>query len=273
MNWFALRVESPHQRERIIAALIDAGAPGVHEDGTALLTHYQSESAARLAAAAVTGMESNAVLRIESVADVDWTTAWRRQMRAFSLGALTIAPPWLADGLDPANAVVIDPGMAFGTGDHASTRSAVRLMQTVIRAGDLVADLGTGSAVLAIAAAKLGAGRIIGVDLDPDALGNARENVERNGVGNVVHLLDGNAATLLPLIGPVDVIVANITANVLYELLPAMSGAVNDAGRAVVAGILEAEGGAFVNAAMAHGWILVRSCREEGWWSALFARR
>jgi ribosomal protein L11 methyltransferase len=273
VNWFALRVESPHERELIIAALIDAGAPGVHEDGTALLTHYESESAARRAAATVTGMESDAVMRIESVADVDWTTAWRHQMRAFSLGALTIAPPWLADGLKPAHAVVIDPGMAFGTGDHASTRGAVRLMQTVIRPGDVVADLGTGSAVLAIAAAKLGAGRVVGVDLDPDALGNARENVERNGVGNVVHLLDGDAATLLPLIAPVDVIVANITANVLHGLLPAMSGAVNDAGRAVVAGILEAEGGDFVNAAIAHGWTLVRAGREEGWWSALFERR
>lgn len=273
MNWFALRVESPHQRERIIAALIDAGAPGVHEDGTALLTHYQSESAAQRAAATIKGMESGAVMRIESVADVDWTTAWRRQMRAFSLGALTIAPPWLADGLDRAHAVVIDPGMAFGTGDHASTRGAVRLMQTVIRTGDVVADLGTGSAVLAIAAAKLGARRVIGVDLDPDALGNAQENVERNGVGNVVRLLDGDAATMLPLIAPVDVILANITANVLHDLLPAMSSAVNDSGRAVVAGILEAEGGDFVNAAMTHGWIVVRACREEAWWSALFERR
>ena len=272
MNWFALRVESPHQRERIIAALIEAGAPGVHEDGTALLTHYRSESAALSAAATVTEMESGAVFRIESVAEVDWTTAWRRQMRAFSLGALTIAPPWLADGLDAAHAVVIDPGMAFGTGDHASTRGAVRLMQTAIRTGDLVVDLGTGSAVLAIAAAKLGARRVIGVDVDPDALGNARDNVERNGAGNVVHLLHGDAATLLPLIAPVDVILANITANVLSELLPAMSAAVQDRGRAVVAGILEAEGGEFLNAASAHGWSLVRASREEDWWSALLER-
>ena len=273
MNWFALRVDSPQQRARIIAALIDAGAPGVHEDGTALLTYYQSESAARHAAATVTGMESDAVMGIEPVGDVDWTTAWRRHMRAFSLGGLTIAPPWLADGLDPAHAVVIDPGMAFGTGDHASTRGAVRLMQTVIRAGDVVADLGTGSAVLAIAAAKLGAGRVIGVDIDPDAMGNAHENVERNGVGDVVHLLDGDAATVLPLIAPVDVILANITAHVLGALLPAMSGAVDESGHAVVAGILDGESDDFVNAAMAHGWTLEHSCHEEGWWSALLERR
>ena len=74
--------------------------------------------------------------------------------------------------------------MAFGTGEHATTRGVMRLMQDVIRAGDIVADLGAGSAVLAIAAAKLGAARVAAIELDPDAIGNAEENVARNGVAD-----------------------------------------------------------------------------------------
>src|SRR6185437_1635542 len=86
---------------------------------------------------------------------VDWTERWKYGIRAQTLGALTIAPPWLAGSLDRARSIIIEPAMAFGTGEHATTRGVVRLMQPVIRAGDRVADLGTGSAVLAIAAAKL----------------------------------------------------------------------------------------------------------------------
>jgi ribosomal protein L11 methyltransferase len=273
VSWFALRVESPHQREGIIASLIEAGATGVHEDGSALLAYYASTPAARSAEASVKRMETDAVLRIDAVEDSDWTTAWRRGMRTFSLGSLTIAPPWLLSGLDLARTVIIDPGMAFGTGDHASTRGAVRLMQAAVAAGDVVADLGTGSAVLAIAAAKLGAARVIGLDIDADAMGNARENVERNGVGSVVHLLDGDAAILLPLLAPVDVILANITTGVLAELLPVMSAAVERGGRAVVAGILDVERFDFLNEATAHGWAHQRACREEDWWSALLERQ
>jgi ribosomal protein L11 methylase PrmA len=76
---------------------------------------------------------------------------------------------------------VIDPGMAFGTGDHPTTRGVVRLMQGAVRPGDLVADLGAGSAVLSIAAIKLGAARAAAIEFDPDAIGNAEENVARNG--------------------------------------------------------------------------------------------
>ena len=104
-------------------------------------------------------------------------------------------------------------------------------MQRIVIRDAKVADLGAGSAVLAIAAAKLGARPVTAVELDPDAIGNATENVERNGVSGVVHVIEGDALLLLPLLAPVDVILANIVSSVHLELLPAMSGALSPGGR------------------------------------------
>ncbi|MDH5234822.1 MAG: 50S ribosomal protein L11 methyltransferase, partial [Gemmatimonadota bacterium] len=111
--------------------------------------------------------------------DVDWSLKWRERIGAHTLGRLTVTPPWLADGCDPATTVIIEPAMAFGTGEHPTTRGVVRLMQGVVRAGDAVADLGAGSAILAIAAVKLGAGRAFAIENDHDSIANAEENVTR----------------------------------------------------------------------------------------------
>src|SRR5205085_11772487 len=125
--------------------------------------------------------------------------------------------------LDPARTIVIDPGMAVGTGDHPTTRGVVRLMDGAIRRGDVVADLGAGSAVLSIAAVRLGAARAAAVELDPDAIGNAEENVRRNGAVGAVTVIQGDADLILPLLAPVRVILANIISSVLISLMQAMS--------------------------------------------------
>ena len=194
-------------------------------------------------------------------------------MSTHSVGALRIAPPWLAHDLDAANTVVVDPGMAFGTGDHPTTRSVARLMQRFPLADARVADLGAGSAVLSIAAAKLGARTVTAVELDPDAIGNAIENVERNGVAHIVHVVEGDALLLLPLLAPVDVVLANIVSGVHAELLPVIAGALSDGGRAVLSGILREE------RQMVSGWLADSSWSiddedvEDIWWSATISRR
>jgi ribosomal protein L11 methyltransferase len=186
---------------------------------------------------------------------------------------LTVAPPWLAGGLDRRRSIVIDPGMAFGTGDHASTRGALLLLQDAIRDGSIVADLGSGSAILAIACAKLGASRCWAIEIDPEAQGNAASNVDENDVGDVVHLLEGDASVLLPLIAPVDVITANIISSVIIELLPAMHDAMTPGGYAVLSGILESEAEVVTEALRDHDWHLRRTHVEEEWWSALAQHR
>ena len=273
MTWFSLRVESPAHRDEAMAALFAAGAQGVHEDGTWLVTSFPDEAGARAAAAAAQAVDPSASFDVKPAVEVDWSTAWRDHVRVVTLGSLTVAPPWLAGGLDRRRTIVIDPGMAFGTGDHASTRGALLLLQDAIRAESIVADLGSGSAILSIAAAKLGASRCWAIEIDPEAQGNAASNVEDNDVGDVVHLLEGDAAVLLPLVAPVDVITANIISSVIIELLPAMRDAITPGGHAVLSGILESEADVVADALRDHDWQLRRTHVEEEWWSALVQHR
>ena len=270
MTWYALHVAPPaSQRDAVTVALFDAGTPGVHEDGAELIAYFEDAECALAAATRAREIVPDIATRIEEVDDTDWTRVWRGQLHAYPLGALTVAPPWLAEDLDPSRTVVIDPGMAFGTGDHASTRGALRLLESALRPRDVVADLGAGSAVIAIAAAKLGARHVVAIELDPDALGNARENIVRTGVTARVHLLEGDARAVLPLVAPFDVIVANILAPVVVELLPVIAASLTGDGRAIIAGILEDERAGVMDRAVAGGWRAEREDREEGWWSAL----
>jgi len=272
VTWYSLRVESAAHREEAMAALFAAGAQGVQEVGSALATSFPDESGARAAMEAVKAVDPVAMCDIEATAPVDWSVAWRDHAKLVTLGSLVIAPPWLSEGLDPRRSIVIDPGMAFGTGDHASTRGAVMLLQEVMRPGATVADLGSGSAVLSIAAAKLGASRVWAIELDPEAQGNAEENVARNDVAGVVHLLEGEAGVLLPIVAPIDVITVNIISSVILELLPSMAEALNPGGFAVLAGILDQEKDEMVDFLRRTGWTLRNTYVEEEWWSALVQR-
>ena len=272
MTWYSLRVESAEHRDEAMAALFAAGAQGVQEVGSVLATSFPDEPGARAAVAAVMAVDPVATWNIEPTAPVDWSVAWRDHAKLVTLGSLVIAPPWLSEGLDPARTIVIDPGMAFGTGDHASTRGAVMLLQEAMQPGVTVADLGSGSAVLSIAAAKLGASRVWAIEVDPEAQGNAEENVARNDATGVVHLLEGDASVLLPVVASVDVITANIISSVIKELLPAMAEALNPGGFAVLAGILDSEKDEMVDFLRSTGWTLRNAYVEEEWWSALVQR-
>src|SRR5690606_38373973 len=192
LSWRAFRVRpSGGARDAVIAALFEAGGPGVPELDDAVTTHCPPEVGPHAVAELVKAAEAGAESDSWAVVEADWSLAWRDGIVAQRLGHLTVAPPWLASALDPATTIVIDPGMAFGTGEHATTRGVVRLLQDAVREGDVVADLGAGSAVLAIAAAKLGARKVIAVELDEDAIPNAEENVAANGVSNRVVVVQG----------------------------------------------------------------------------------
>ena len=255
-----------------MAALFAAGAQGVHEDGSALVTSFPDEATARAAGAAARAVDPTATYDVHPAVGVDWSTAWRDHVRVVTLGSLTIAPPWQASGLDRRRTVIIDPGMAFGTGDHASTRGALLLLQDVLEEGHTVADLGSGSAILSIAAARLGASHVWAIEIDPEAQGNAAANVDENDVADVVHLLEGDASLLLPLIAPVDLITANIISSVIVDMLPAMSDAIVPGGHAVLAGILHSEHAVVIDALRDNDWELRRTYVEEEWWSALAQR-
>jgi ribosomal protein L11 methyltransferase len=274
VNWLAVRVlPSGEHRAAALRALFDAGSRAVEEVGEELRTYLPLGTDPADLIHAVVAASPGARVETSETSIADWASAWRDGLSVQQVGALTVAPPWLAEGLDPATTIVVDPGMAFGTGDHATTRGVLRLLPSVVRRGDRVADVGAGSAVLAIAAAKLGASAVAAIEIDADAIGNAEYNVRANGVADRVAVLNGDAAVLLPLVAPVRVILANIVAPALLGLLETFAVALAPGGCVVVSGVSEEEGPEFSRAVEAGGWAVGDEDREERWWSAVIARR
>ncbi|MEO8911319.1 MAG: 50S ribosomal protein L11 methyltransferase [Gemmatimonadaceae bacterium] len=311
--WIALRITPDANRDGVIAALFKAGSQGVQEDGTSVVTHFPADARLDAIRDAVMIADPLADIAVSDAPDTDYSV-WRASVSAHVLGKLTIAPPWLSAAYDPGTTVAIDPAMAFGTGEHPTTRGVIRLMQgigfargdedrdgsrltqrmsiananglnatpigpderigcPVVRAGDIVVDLGAGSAVLSIAAAKLGAARVVAIEIDHDSIGNAEENVAANGVADRVEVIEGDAGTLLPLLAPVRVVLANIISSVLIPLLPVMRSALDVDGQAILSGILCEERDSMLAALDADCWTIEREDTEDVWWSVQIAPR
>ncbi|MFN2397943.1 MAG: 50S ribosomal protein L11 methyltransferase [Gemmatimonadaceae bacterium] len=259
-------------RDFASAILIQAGAGATVEttDGVTTMLRIRDLRALHASLESLEGTLSvDADLADESAFGKTWIPAVRIQR----VGALVIAPPWLVEEIgpaDPAICIVIEPAMAFGTGDHETTRGILRLMQQVISEDDLVADLGAGSGILSIAAAKLGARGVAAIEIDPDAIGNLEANVQQNSVSDRVKVLQGDAAVLLPLVAPVHLVLANIVSSVLLQLLPCIRAAITADGRAVLSGMLLAEHAEMCAAMGAEGtgWSIDAEDVEGEWWSA-----
>jgi len=173
---------------------------------------------------------------LDELPDTDWGESWKKGLDAFSVGRVWVRPTWI-QRTAPAGSVevVLDPGMAFGTGTHPTTSLCLGALSDLLdaRPGASVFDVGTGSGLLAIAARKLGAGRVVGNDNDPIAVRVARENAEANGVA-----LELTEAPVEVIAGPFDVVVANILANTLVELAPALAAKLAPGGVVLLSGIL-----------------------------------
>jgi ribosomal protein L11 methyltransferase len=272
LSWIALRVTPAANRDGVIAALFEAGSQGVHEDGDAVVTHFPPDVAIDAVERAVMQADPSARISITDSVETDYSE-WRASVGAHQVGELTIAPPWLAADFDARKLVIVEPAMAFGTGEHQTTRGVMRLMQGVIRAGDVVADLGAGSGVLSIAAAKLGAKRVVAVEVDEDSIGNAEENVRTNNVGDVVEIIAGDAGVILPLLAPVRVILANILSSVLTPMLPLFRSSLTGDGEAILSGMVLEERNAMLDALATNDFVVQREDTEDVWWSVQIALR
>ena len=272
-GWLTVRVHPGANRDGVVAALFSVGAQGVQELGEELVTLLADDTPVDVMTCAVLAASPDARVETAPATNVDWSEQWKRGVRAQELGPIVIAPPWLAGDYDVSRTVIIDPGMAFGTGEHETTRGVVRLLPSVIRPGDVVADLGAGSAVLAIAAVKLGAARAVAIEIDPDAIGNAEANVARNGMVDRVAVLEGDAEQLLPLVAPVRVVLANIISSVVVSLLPVIARSMRPDGEAILSGILAEERADLVRELESSGWTIRAEDREDVWWSAIVRHR
>ncbi len=210
-------------------------------------------------------------VRSRRIASRRWATAWRAYVRPVRVGRLWIRPPWVQRPAPPGTTVVtIDPGMAFGTGMHPSTRLCLRALGRYLEAGDRVVDVGTGSGILAIAAARLAGARVWAVDCDPVAVAHARANVRANRVDRLVQVRRGWGLAAAPR--PADLILANLTADALLSLLPDVPSVLAPAGHFVGSGFVE-ERLAEVIAAAEGARLAPVAVLAEGEWRAVVLAR
>lgn len=281
-RWWVLTVETPPEREyEVVEELVRMGSPSVRElDGEVEAYLPEPDDAPVDAVVAVerriaeaAGLPSVRVTwRFEKAQD--WSQIWREGLRARRVGErVWVTPSWDVDAADPADVViVVDPAMAFGTGEHGTTRGCIRLLESALRPGMRVLDVGTGTGVLAVAAAKLGAAGVHGVDNDPEAIENAAGTVEQNGVADRVTLETGEVddAYLRATPAAFDLIVANVLSGVLTPLLPAFVRALRPDGVLILSGILRTEADTVVRAALTSDLHLADEDAEDEWWSGRF---
>ncbi|OPY56386.1 MAG: Ribosomal protein L11 methyltransferase [Pelotomaculum sp. PtaU1.Bin035] len=205
------------------------------------------------------------------VADEDWANAWRAYYKPLRLGRLVIKPSWEEWRCKDGDLVIeMDPGMAFGCGTHTTTSLCLRLLEAYVRSGATVYDVGTGSGILAVAAARLGAGRVVAVDLDAVACRVASENVERNQVAGVVQVVHGNLLDLVE--GQADLVVSNIITSVIAGFAPDASRALVAGGLFITSGIVSSRAQE-VRSAMESAGLAIREQLDEGQWVALVGEK
>ena len=302
MQWAEVSVDTSHEATDLVSEILqELGAAGVVIEDPALLNEYirsglwdytdlkESEEtevvrvkaywaldeelegklqhlAVRLDGLASNGIDKGAgAVSWKAVADEDWAETWKEFFHTEKIGARTVIKPTWEEYEAKAREIVVelDPGAAFGTGQHATTSLCIRALEDLVRPGMTVFDVGTGSGVLAIVAAKLGAKRVEAVDFDPVAVRVARENVRQNGAEGIVHT--ERSDLLKSVEGKADLIIANIIADIIVRLFGEVKGSLAAGGTMLLSGIIEDRLPDVVEAAALHGFAVEKIEQEKGW--------
>jgi len=209
-------------------------------------------------------------ISINSLDDTDWTQAWKSFFKPLPIGErILVYPSWEdVSSVFPDRGVrdiliQIDSGMAFGTGRHSTTIVSLELLEKAIKGGEIVADIGTGSGILAIAAAKLGAKKVIAVDIEPRAVEVAKANCELNGVSNVVQMICGDLTSAIT--GKFDILVSNILTKILIPMLPDIGSYLNRNSLLILSGILDTEVSEIENSLANEGLRILQTISHEEW--------
>lgn len=199
------------------------------------------------------------------IQDEDWAENWKQYFHTEKVGdIIVIKPTWEDYEASPDDVVIeLDPGEAFGTGTHPTTAMCIRELETLVKGGMTVFDVGTGSGILSIAVARLGAAKITAVDYDRTALKVAKENIEQNHVADVITL--GQSDILKQVEGKADLVIANIIADIIIRLFDELEAHLNPGGSLLASGIIADRIGDVTEAALAHGFTIDKVVETGGW--------
>ncbi len=210
----------------------------------------------------------------EGVNEEDWAESWKQYYKPVHLGRVTVVPAWETYEAAPDEIIIrMDPGMAFGTGTHETTQLVIRLLEGQVKGGERVLDVGCGSGILSLCAAKLGAASCAAYDIDPVAVRVAKENIEADGAANIVCGVSDLLHNVDTAYGPFDLVVANIVADIILRMAPDLSRVVTKDARIILSGIIEDRVPEVTAAMEACGYRLIDSLSLRDWYALLMQRQ
>ena len=287
MVWQEVSVEVPYEYVEPVSYLFSRYGHGLTmelegdgADRVLLRTYLPSTSKQRLAridvgVRLVNIIQSVGELKVRPLPeDEDWQNAWKAHFTLLKLGQhLVVKPSWIDHAPAPEDVVIeLDPGMAFGTGYHPTTYTCLEAMERRLRPGMVVLDLGTGSGILTIAAVKLGAVRVVALDIDPVAVRAARQNFRRAGILRHVTLAPGTVPHSLAREGQFDLAVANISARGVKERAPFILPLLKPQGVFIASGIIDEQQQDVGDALLAVGFSQVEVLLREEWVTLMCSR-
>lgn len=264
----------PSEHDRFLAQL-EEQATGFVQDDAELRAYVPADRWAAVdrerLEARLTADGYPEALSIRPLASKNWNAVWEDTLSPVRTGPFLICPTSTEAPPNDADATVlrIDPKMSFGTGHHATTRLALQLLAEALAPGDRVLDVGTGTGVLAIAACRAGATAALGIDTNPDAVRNARDNAAQNKVTGCMTVRKGSMGVVPDT--HYDLVAANITRRVLVDLMPELVSHLAPNGTLLLSGVLQPHRDSLLDVAESRGLHLDGEATEDGWWAARFS--
>jgi ribosomal protein L11 methyltransferase len=272
-DWVEVCIQDNLDVGELLSRLNDAAVQGAWEDEGTVRLYWPEDQWNEELLASVRSVLSDLAqssaevpLSVIRVPAQDWNETWVRSVRPLRIDRLVIRPSWEPVTLEECDIeIILDPKQAFGTGHHATTRMMLEWLHKEIHGGEEVLDMGTGSAILSMAAVKLGAASAIGVEIDPVAAECARESVVHNALNDRIDIFCGTLADWLRQQRAVDLVLANLDRQTLLELAEQMASFAFRGARIMVSGILVEQQTEIMERFSGLGLVCSQRCEDEGW--------